>query len=113
MKRSGELQKEILQVKLQNCNKNLEKIQQKIINLKRQEEILLLSKKKIEKTLENFGKSTSSDDKSNSSPDYGDNSEELERFLNSLSEDQKRKIPPSILRSNPRVEFLKEVLGIQ
>lgn len=113
MKRSGELQKDILKVKLQNCIKNLEGVQQKIKHLKRQEEILILSKEKIEKTLENFGKSTSSDVKSNSTPDYGDNSEELERFLNSLSEDQKEKIPPSILRSNPRVEFLKEIIGIQ
>lgn len=113
MKRSGELQKDILQMKLQNCNNNLESVQLKIKNLKRQEEILILSKEKIEKTLENFGKSTSSDDNSNSSPDYGDNSEELERFLNSLSEDQKEKIPPSILRSNPSVESLKIILGIQ
>lgn len=112
MKRSGELQKEILQVKLQNCNKSLERIQQKINNLKRQEEILFLSKEKIEKTLENFGKSTSSDDKSNSSPDYGDHSEELERFLNSLTEDQRRKIPSGYLEGNPRVEFLKTILRI-
>lgn len=111
MKETGKLQREILVKKKENIEDQIQKVEDKIQNLELTRKDLRLSLERIKKNLDLFGKSvkpeeTSKADNHLNSEDH----EDVQEFLESLTEEQRRSIAPSILRENPTVEFLKEIL---
>lgn len=54
--KNGQIQKQIIINKIQNIEKNLDNIEQKLIRLQEEKENQLNKKARLEKVLENFGK---------------------------------------------------------
>jgi len=104
MKETAQLQKQILERKLSSISQSLKQIQVKRKNLEEEEEKLKFSKEKISKTLKDFGKS----DKERSFDPSESKVQKESKQRRSLTEEEKKLIPPFILEDSERLEEYRE-----
>lgn len=112
MKQSGLLQKQILEEKIKNINVSLEQIMKK-------ESILLAEKGKqveklrsLQKTLENFGKSSKETETSNKEEtEKKENFAEKPRLMSTMTAQELKELPPFSLADTDR--FINDIEYIE